>query len=87
MPDKSKYPIIQYFRKDHPPTMSYLLQHEAHPLLLAASLAEASNSGGDLILVSAEGHRSTQREMTKKKTSPKELIHSINLVSIPKLTL
>ena len=87
MPDKSKYPIIQYFRKDHPPTMSYLLQHEAHPLLLAASLAEASNSGGDLILVSAEGHRSTQREMTKKKTPPKKLMHSLNLVSIPKLTL
>ena len=71
--------------------MSYLLQHEAHPLLLAASLAEASTTGGDLILVSAEGHRSTQREMTmtmtKKKTSPKKLIHSLNLVSIPKLTL
>ena len=39
-------------------TMSYLLQREAHSGLLAASLAEASNIGGDLILVSAEGHRS-----------------------------
>ena len=52
--------------------MSYLLQHEAHPLLLAASLSEASTTGGDLILVSAEGHRSTQREMTKKKDVTKE---------------
>ena len=37
--------------------MSYLLQHEAHPSVLAASLAEFSNIGGDLILVSSEGHR------------------------------
>ena len=73
---------IQNFREEHLPTMSYLLQHEAHPLLLAASLAEASTTGGDLILVSAEGHRSTQR----KKASPKKLIHSLNLVFILKLT-